>query len=457
MPTYRKQALHDNGQIAPAPDPQPVSGLQVMRRAPAVEVLRGQDKVATLGRRIVCSGGQRGDTKFRVPDTDPLSATQTHPDATTWYVISRALVEITPGSFLELSGAYVPSGETNRPATAAEIAAGSLAYRAAGPQGRVRVTVVWTDRAASTETTQHEVSLPGSTLEFGAQNTSAGGLWSSLRTFRLGAIRPPDLLNLVELRRFCQHVSAEITVEVQGSPRLIDWSIWERPYSYCYDTTSVPTTYATQHVAATGTPDDQLAPAYPFTDTTSTNPTGTGRILDVARAQAERLGPMLFAWTVYNETTATATATITERTTANDGSVFEDIVFAAITSFSPTSEAGWSVSCGGYAQRWTEGSPLVLFDRIAVVPVLVRVHGRTITAGTGTVRVQTAVHSYVDVSVPVAGASAWVEAYGWLEVGINPDQPVRAQVRINHLGASGSLSLGAVEVYWHGASTAAVV
>ena len=33
--------------------------------------------------------------------------------------------------------------------------------------------------------------------------------------------------------------------------------------------------------------------------------------------------------------------------------------------------------------------------------------------GVGTVRVQTALHSYVDVTLPVAGSNAWSRATGW--------------------------------------------
>jgi hypothetical protein len=83
---------------------------------------------------------------------------------------------------------------------------------------------------------------------------------------------------------------------------------------------------------------------------------------------------------------------------------------------------------------------------------MVRVYGRTITAGVGTVRVQTALYSFVDVVLPVAGSAAWTLAYGWLEVGITPEQPVVAQIMINHLGGAGSLSVEAVEVSVCGAS-----
>lgn len=74
-------------------------------------------------------------------------------------------------------------------------------------------------------------------------------------------------------------------------------------------------------------------------------------------------------------------------------------------------------------------------------------YGRGVTAGTSTVRVQSALHSYVDVTLPVAGSASWSRAVGWLEVGISPEQPIVAQIMISHVGASGSLSVEAAEVY----------
>jgi hypothetical protein len=75
----------------------------------------------------------------------------------------------------------------------------------------------------------------------------------------------------------------------------------------------------------------------------------------------------------------------------------------------------------------------------------VRVYGRGITAGTSTVRVQTARHSYVDVPIAV-GAAGWHRAIGYLEVGITPEQETIGQVFLNHVGASGSLEVSGVSV-----------
>lgn len=444
----RKTDLSGQGHTRPMPPIVPLSGLQPFKRGPALEVLRGQDRVVSLGRRIVADTGCRGDIEWRVPDTDPSllgGGTETHPNATTWYVIARGMGEITPGSFLRLVGACVPSGETQHNETAAENAAGSRSPD--GAQGHVRVTVVWTDRAGASETTVRETSLPASTREWGKQDSTAEGLWRTLCDFTIPQIRPPEVPeNPTELARFSQHCTAEITIEERGSPRIVDIAVYEEPVSYAY-TIDDNVGFETLHVAGSGTPDGPVDHAYAFSAHPDTA-IGTGRVLEVAHVQARRLGPRLLRWTGYDHTNAAVASTEYNRTTSNDGTTFEDLLSSAITTFSPTSETGFSVGCGGYARRWAQNNPLVLFDRTAVIPVLVRVYGRTATAGVGTVRVQTSTHSYVDVDIPIAVSNAWVEAFGWLEVSVNPDDLTIAQVRINHLGASGSLNLSALEVYY---------
>ena len=102
---------------------EPLTGLQPFVRGPAVEVMRQQNAIAPLSRRIVLSTGLRGDAEWRVPNTTPESATRIYPDRSTYYVVARERVELTPGCFLALKGACVPSGMTERASTAGEIAA----------------------------------------------------------------------------------------------------------------------------------------------------------------------------------------------------------------------------------------------------------------------------------------------------------------------------------------------
>lgn len=447
MPTYAKLPLAGRGSSLPSAALEPLTGLQTFARHPAVEVMRAQNGIAPLSRRIVGSVGLRGDSSWRIPSTDPESATQIYPDRYTYYEVARTRVELTPGCFLAVVGAAVPSGICERASTPGEIAAGALAFQEDGIGGWIRVTVDWTPRTGSTAQTVREIQLPGSTLEFGAEDATAGGLWRTLKNFEIPDILPPGvLLTTSELVRWCDHVTATVTIEVRGSPRVVDLAVHEVPIAYAADVSDTADSPYSLYPEAGG------LELYPMAQTSSANDTrGSRQVAATALAQAERLGPMLLSWGEYTENDARATSTIVARTTANDGTTWESVTNSAQTGTGAaaylSTMPGWSVSCGGYARRYANNNVFALRDRIAVVPVCVRVYGRTQTAGVGTVRVQTALHSYVDVVLPVAGSNAWSRAMGWLECGISPEQPVVAQVFINHLGASGRLDVEAVEVY----------
>lgn len=454
MPTYRRQQLTGLGHDPPRPDADQLTGLRPMLRGCAEEVMRGQDKVAALSRRIVASSGAR-DSPWRAPDTTTTTGTQAYPDAATWYVVARGRIEVTPGCCYRVTGACVPSGATQY------LVGGGGGYLSAGIQGHVRLTVTWTDRNSTTETTVREIDLPNSTLQYGAADTTPGGLWRTLSNFEIDLVYPPGATtDVVELRRFSQHVTADVVLEVRGSPRIVDVVVHEIPFAVAFEQSDAADRW-TSHTFAAGDPDAPGVPQkFPMLQSSSTNSTGgTGRVLDTARAHGLRLGPCLLSWTAYNEDDATPTSTITPVTTNNDGTTYESIVNPSHAGTGPAAYdadlPGWSVSCGGYARRWASNNSLVLYDRIAAIPVIVRAYGRGVTAGTSTVRVQTALHSYVDVVLPVSASSAWSRSYGWLEVGINPDQPTVAQIFVNHLGGVGSLRLEAVEVYFN-ASTAVV-
>jgi hypothetical protein len=448
MTTYY-QDESGQGQTLPAPAVVPLTGLQPMTKAPALEVYRAQDRVVGLSRRVILSWGLRGDVEWMVPNTDPEVVGQTHPDSITYYPIARGMIELTPGCGLRLTGAAIPSGETQ-----VATAAGPPNYTGGGAFGAIRVTCVWTDASAATETTTNEISLPGSTLEFGSELTSAGGLFQTLFDFDMDIFPPSVPFDLAEVERFSNITTATITVEVRGSPRCVDANIHEVPLAIAVADDGS----CASHMFGAGSPEgDAPQHDYPYDADATSRGRGTAQALVTARQQVQRLGPCLVQWTAYTEEAADYDTRIIPITSDNDGATFLNLLFPALTSYDADAEAGWSVSCGGYARRWAANSPFVLRDRIAAVPVLVRVYGRTITAGTGTFRFQTAAHSYVDVNVPTAGADAWVEAFGYLECGVNPDQKVIGQAFMNHVGASGSLSISAFEVYVSDPGAPAVV
>ena len=450
MSTDYKQNLEGLGGGVPLPSIEDVSVLKPMRRGPAVSIMRSQDTIACLSRRGVLHSGLDGAAEWRVPNTTADSASNTHPDRTTWYTVGHGLCEVTPGCFYRLHGLAVPGGET-------QVFIGAGDYDPDGRTGEVRVTIVWTDANGTTETTTHTKSLPGSTREFGAEVVSAGGLFSSLIAFEIDGITPPDIFSDVQqLRRWCFHITAQVTVEHRGSPRIVDLELSEIPIAFAQNGGIADASYWTNHVYAHGTPfSPGPKPIYPLTRNATTQTDdprgGTEHILEVARAQALRLGPCLAQWTAYNEEDAVATQTIVPVTRQDDGDrTFKALLNESQTGYDET-EPGWSLGCGGYGRRWAHNNPRVLGERCAVIPVLFRVLAVNIAGGTSaTVRFQSALHSYVDVQIVEAEEASWQTAYGWLRVSINPDQIVIGQALCNHTGGSGQLDVYAFQVYQTG-------
>lgn len=445
MVDIRQHNISGRGESFAPPAIVPLTGLRPFVASPALAVFRAQDDIAAQSRRTVVSWGLRGDAEWRVPSSDPDAGSQTHPDRTTWYVVARERLDITPGCFLTCHVACLPSGQTQLQ----NLTGIGNPWLPDGVHGAIRITIVWRDRASGSETTTHVLDLPGSTLEFGAEDESAGGLWRNLHEREIPLMVPPGVPDdVTELARFSRYVTAEIIVEHQGSPRVVDATIEEIPVAIALDLDDADDdAFAVSHLFAPGHANAPVPPPrFSFSR-------WAARALVTARAQAVCLGPTLLQWSAYTETDGTPTATMVPRTTSNDGTTFESILNSSHTGTGSAAYnatlPGWSVSCGGYARRWVMCNHIALRDRIAVIPVIVRVYGRTITAGTGTVRVQTARHSYVDVPIAV-GSAGYHRAIGYLEVGITPEQPVIGQVFLNHVGASGSLEVEHVDVQWRG-------
>jgi hypothetical protein len=440
--TLRHHNLRGRGVSLPRVAIEPLTGLQLFRADPWTAVWRAQDEASALSRSVHCSFGLRGDAEWRSIDTDPDSPTQIHANSTSYYTVARSRFTMTPGCGLCLEGAFVPSGATNM------VTGVPPTWVSDGAQGYIRITVTWIDNTGATETTVIEQQLKPSNLEFGATDQSPGGLFRTLNSFVIDDILPPDFeTDTAECRRFSLPTVADVHVEVRGSPRIVDAHVSERPVGVAFDLPSVSDPIAdsalmTSHMYAHGNPVNPLPPP------THALARHSRQGVLTARAQSQRLNPKLLHFHAYTETGATPTATVVPRTTSNDGTTFESLLNSSQTGTGSAAYAsnlgGWSVSCGGYARRWASNNHLVLRDRIACIPVIVRVYGRTVTAGTGTVRVQTARHSYVDCVLPVSGSNGWTRAFGWLETGITPEQPRVAQILVNHLGASGSLSVEAV-------------
>jgi hypothetical protein len=430
MAKYFKQRLDGLGNGV-SPPVESLNGLQLLRRGPVEAMLRAQDHVPALSRRLVASGGLRGSETWFTPDTDPEALAGTHPQPTTRRLIGAGCVDLTPGCMLRAWVCAVPSGETQISPINAD---------ASGAQGRCEVDVIWTDATGATVTTTHGVQLPASEEQYGAEPSP---MFANLYEYELH-IKPPGTHQVAELRRWCQHVNVDVRIYAVGGARIVDANVHEYPNAVAFEADDAGSQW-TSHVYAGFRPNGPAAGlSHPYQRFSETSPDGdprggTWHVSDVHHAQMARLGPILFSWCAARE---------------SDGS--EDVTTASAslvalegggsTTFDLT-EPGLPCGTGGYARRQSSNSAYVLRGRVAAIPVIVRVLARSSTSN-GTVRVQTRYDSYIDVSIP-DNTLNWKCTNEWLEVGITPDDTSALLVQLWHLRST----VAAVTVHYAGGYT----
>jgi hypothetical protein len=398
MAVYWRQTLAGLGQHV-APEIVPLNGLKLMRRGPVEAVFRSQDFVVGLSRRIVATGGLRGSETWRTPNSDPTAMAGTHPTPTARRRIGSGSIDLTPGCFLRCWAVVVPSGETQLSGTTP-----------GGPQGRLEVDCVWTDRTGATVSTTHAVALPASAEQYGAEPAV---MWEALYGRTISEITPPGLGPTDELRRWCQHVHVDVTIYAVAGARVVDAVVFEQPLEVAMEADDDGELWCS-HLYASVAPGGAAAPLlYPWQRFDETTPDGNPRggtlhALDVHHGQYQRLGPVLCSWSAARESTGAETVALVATAALEGG---------GSTTFA-LAEPGLACGSGGYARRQSSNSEYVLRNRVAAIPVIVRAFAAASVAGS--VRVQTRGDSYIDVTIPV-GAIAWHVAQGWLEVGITPD------------------------------------
>lgn len=427
----------------------PVLGGVLANSGPVASIFRAQDSLLVNGRRIVASQSL-DQANFSIPETSGTSPSATYHTATDGRIVHRQRVHLTPGYLLRLSVLALPSGLTQVVGTYGEI----LGYVPDGAQGRVRVTVTWTDRSGATVATTHEVELKPSTLEYAALPTYAGGLWGMLLYASIPLIAPTDYATTDELARWSKHCAATVIIRHYGGTRVVDCVLHEEPYGIALDTADAAGNFVTglnSTSTANGYPPTFTHPLQRRSESPVDPRVGTHTLLDVAEAQANRLGPTLLSWTAWSEAQAVV-GDVDEVARSTSSTSFVGLVDETRTAYN-ASHPGWSFSSGGFARRWGENHPLAVLGKDGSIPVRVWVYGASSDAAGGTVRVQTAPWSWVDVTI--TSTLGWHRAYGHLRVGSGPGDPVVAQAFMRKT-TSGTLSVYALDVEYGGAFASAV-
>lgn len=383
----------------PKPPIGPLTGVQDMKQARTRSVMTAQDELPGLGRRVIARQGLKGQSEWLAADATNI------PDSTTNRVVLRTKNQLTPGCFLDLSVIYIPSGDTSD----------------GPPGGNIDVEITWTDADGTTEADQFQIDLEGSTETGGAEPDGNGELWTALKHVIVKGMRPDGLTSASVLRQWTRPpVTATVTLENIGGCRIVDACLFEVPYRRVWEADDG------DHELTVHSSDGKVPnmPAIRWNeDVADGDPRGGSYMLmDVHHAQIKRMGPILFHWTSYTEDGTSHLAT-EDSAVSSTSTTPEGLLDATQTAYDAT-KAGWSV--GNYAHNFIQNEDkLIMRGKNGAIPVRVQVYAGVSDSGTGTVRVMTAKHSYIDVAV--GGTTQWYTAYGWLECGVSPEQHVIAQ------------------------------
>lgn len=440
MPTYAVQSIANVG--APQkPQLGPLTGLKLAKRSRVLPVFRGQDKICALGRRVIAFQSLGGESTWLVPDSNPDSASNTHPDPVTARVALRARTDVTPGCFFRLSIACVPCGQTQ-----IFVAAGN--YDAGGIGGRVRVDVTWHDQASGTETRTQFVDLPPSPLPFGQAPADP---WAAVRIVQIPLVAPASVVPVVDKALWTRHVGAEIAVSHIGGVRVIDAVLEEIPHSVARehaDDAGLWTSHLFGLVEPDGTPAQGMS--HPWQTWSATDPRGGRLVLDVPEAQSLRIGPQLISWTNWNEDDATLAGPGIPALVTTSAS-FQRVPDLATTTWG-ADRPGWSLSAGAYARRldechefWSTPSP------DGSIPVMVHVYGGCGSATAGTLRLQSSAYSWIDVALTTT--EGWHRAYGHLRCGMGPGDDTVCTAFIRRDSGIANVNVYAISVHHAGQYT----
>src|SRR5690606_28224547 len=89
--------------------------------------------------------------------------------------------------------------------------------------------------------------------------TEAGGGWRALRKITVGPLlpeSPQDLDGPDDVRRWSRHSHIEVEVQYEGSPRVLDLVVYERPWVIAYEADDASDLWCS-HLWASGHPDGQ--------------------------------------------------------------------------------------------------------------------------------------------------------------------------------------------------------
>ncbi len=418
-----------------------VRGGALATQASRNEALRSQVRILAHGRRVVANVGLHGQPEFLVPDgIDPVkegfgnpgTATQQYPTASSSRVLDRRTVRLTPGYRLAAKCIFAKSG----PVQYFQVEPGNAWFEA--PLASKLVVSVTYRKGGSSVVVSHEFHPPWGNQPFNGLPTGQGGAWADL-------LEKDFTFHHDET--WTENVTADIVIWAYGGCRPVDIVIYETPLRAIHDEDAREGTCSS--FPPGGDPLLDYAISGRVFPGNATH--GSVQASKSARDQMRVWGPMLFAWSCWDEVsngvTATEGAAIQIVSTS-----FRSLKTPVITAYNST-YPGASMSSGGYGRLLEMSGDLELRGKVGVVPVLIRAYARMTSAGpTGTLRFTTAPHSLRDLSI--SGTSwGWYEGFAWLQCSVHASVPSTMQVLAKV--SSGTLEVRYISVEHFGNYTVA--
>lgn len=409
------------------PPADPLTGLQPLRRERWESVMRAQDTVCGVGRRVILQTNVGQTAQGSNESQWRFASGEASQDEV---VFSAGRARLTSGCFLRASVLYLPSGGVGgTPPT--------------GAFGTLRLRFVWPAEDADE---QHDVDieLSPSTVDGFGTLTGSGAAFTELRELVRTITPPVDLSVAAVANRWTVSPTVDVEAFFVGAARVVDFALFEVPYQVCFESDDATWTSHIFSVDDPGGPSNAASPR-PRTRRSETSPDGNPRggtlqTIAVAREQRQRFGPVLLSWDNYQEATSDENSGLEAISRAGSSSALVGLLDGSMSAYDADRE-GLSVSCGGYARPWRDnnGHALGAADAEAAVPVIFRVLGWT-SVGTTDVRLMTSSHDWV--TATLGTDVGWYEGWGWLKVGINPSDITVAQVFV---AGAGTVSVFAFE------------
>lgn len=411
------------------------AGMEPMRSLVQRQIGLAQDRLAASSRRILMWGGLQGGDGWLVPDAEDVSNPKT-PDAETPYTVAGPLTfELNPGCILAMRALWWP-------ATYTSYYDGSV-YGIAGAAGTIRTDITWTSGDTGSTTSEHFIETHVSPGDGVAPPATYDG-WGEIREGWIAMAPDGWAVDKAVTEKYgYPGTTAQVEVQFLGSPRIIYWCVYELPHEIVREFADAQGAYH-GFTDAQGHPLESPPSQWPVTELDATNDDSGGSLATLEAteqfATATRGGGIYWRAGGGHTTTVADVVSLGPSGTGSDEYPPDSITSSTFGNILKNSDTEWASTAPGFGASqiaYCAGYDASQITGTRAVRCKVSVRWK-VSAGTGTLRVQTAPHSYVDLET-ASTTTVTTEAIYRFDVGLSPWDRTNFQMFAKQ--TSGTMSL----------------